>query len=304
MNSEYVALVMKWSCLSSILCILTMIVQALKVYLQGKRGFQSNLLIIVWLTNIDVTMSLPVDETTFMFVFTIMANFLPSLGDLHDGGELVSQMLAFGISMTPLIIVIIYNISEISLLLLILMTFIFVSSFSVALMVPTSREYARRNPEAEHPSFVIASSPIYFVSGMICTYFACSSLATLCSLFWKENLGFRRFSVVVQASGVVIGGISLVFKSFTATIISERSITDHLNAFKVEDYWTQKLQDWMFDSYIPFNRRCRVIYRIKRSILDLLIAYQLTTIVICNCICLMPKCLLIYVSHAIKRDRP
>ncbi|PWA68356.1 hypothetical protein CTI12_AA309490 [Artemisia annua] len=235
------ALVMKWSCLSSILCILTMMVQALQVYFQGKRGFQSNLLILVCLTNLDVTMSLPIDETTLMFVFTIMANFLPSFGALHDGREPVSQMFALGISMIPLIIVFIINVSEISLFLLILMIFIFVSSFSVALMVPTSREYTKRSPEAEHPSFVIASSPIYFVSGMICTYFACCSLATLYSLFWKESSGFRRFSVAVQASGVVIGGISLVFKSFTATIISERSIADHLNAFKVEDYWTEKL---------------------------------------------------------------
>ncbi|GJW25378.1 hypothetical protein Tco_0039189 [Tanacetum coccineum] len=211
-----------------------MVVPALQVYLEGKRGFLSNILIIAMFAILHATMSPHIDETTLMFVLTIIANFLPSLGAVHDGGELelVTHMLAFGFSIIPLIIHIIYNISEISLILLVLLMFIFVSFISIALKVPTLREHVRRCPEAEHPSFVIASSSIYFVSRIICTCFACCSLATLYCLFWEESSGFRRFSVAVHASGAVIGGISLVFKSFTATIISKRSTAGHLNAIQ------------------------------------------------------------------------
>ncbi|XP_023743148.1 uncharacterized protein LOC111891322 [Lactuca sativa] len=311
------------------------------------------------ITLIAIAMKLPVDldtdmsDTVYMiaksasiiFLVTMVANFLPSLG-LMDDKELLMNMLAFGI----LIITISVNVwiqfsttgpftTPIQLLILILPL---PWPFSVAMIVPASRRSLQHHYEKFHglasdpqeinfsgkrliryvkkywmmaetgnPQFVIACSPVSSAFGVICSLLACVSCLILVTLFndlsnfqygnsdykWSINV-----IVTLQLIGAIIGSIAPIFRCLTAISHFNLSIKwskNHINVFRVEKQWIERLQLWKHshvNSHIA-GRHCTKVFRnIRNIILNFCIALQISVVVICNTICLIPRSLLILFS--------
>ncbi|CAH1424106.1 unnamed protein product [Lactuca virosa] len=74
----------------------------------------------------------------------------------------------------------------------------------------------------------------------------------------------------------------------------------HLNVFRVQKHWIQRLQLWK-SSPVPMHflgRHCKkVFHNIRNMILNLCIALQITIVVICKTICLVPRSFLILFSY-------
>ncbi|KAK9067054.1 hypothetical protein SSX86_014378 [Deinandra increscens subsp. villosa] len=159
------------------------------------------------------------------------------------------------------------------------------------------------------PGFVTACSATTSASGVIC---ACS--AGLAVLLMYLTIGYLReyksdykWSMLVifitQFIGVILGSIAPLFRCF-AYFSFNLSIkwmwNHHINVFKVESYWTQKLCDWKHSS-IPFSVSSRIrkviIRNLISAILSICIGFQKTVVVACKMIALIPILLVISVLY-------
>ncbi|CAH1442198.1 unnamed protein product [Lactuca virosa] len=347
-------------CVASLVCTLAMAADAFQGFRQWKLWFPCRFFTInaASITLIAIAMKLAVDldtdmsDTVYMiaksasiiFLVTMVANFLPSLG-LMDDKELLMNMLAFGI----LIITISVNVwiqfsttgpftTPIQLLILILPL---PWPFSVAMIVPASRRILQHHYEKLHGlasdpqeinfsgkrliryvkkywmmaetgnlQFVTACSPVSSAFGVICSLLACISVVILVTLFndlsnfqygnsdynWSINV-----IVTLQLVGAIVGSIAPIFRCLTATShfnLSTKLSKNHLNVFRVEKVWIERLQLWKHShvTYIP-SRHCTKVFRnIRNIILNVCIALQITVVVICNIICLFPRSSLILFS--------
>ncbi|XP_076905374.1 uncharacterized protein LOC143561120 [Bidens hawaiensis] len=348
---------------ASLFCTLAMAVDAIQAIRQQKLWFPCKSFTInaASVTLIAIAMKLTMDLTTEMpgfydkqakyfgiyFLFTMLANSLPSLGLMGDK-ELLVNIIALGI----LIITVIVNmliqsctrVISLTSLDMIYLIFPVILPFSIALMVPTSKSiiqhrYAklreldstlckvnfsskelRRNVKkcwmmatTGNPQFVIACSPICYALGVMCLRVAIKTLFVLVDLFKNTSLTVLWYGesdykwsvliiLVIQLFGILVGSIAPIFRCFTAIEyfnVSIRWSVNHLNVFKVEKYWTQRLKQWR---HIHVHSRIRgrhfkvVFHSFKNMVLNACIALQATFVVICKTICLVPKSLFIVLS--------
>ncbi|KAL8259560.1 hypothetical protein R6Q59_027513 [Mikania micrantha] len=111
----------------------------------------------------------------------------------------------------------------------------------------------------------------------------------------------------VQSIGVVVGSIAPVLRCFTSIghySLSKKLSKNHLNVFRVEKHWIQRLQEWKHNhvhSYIPSRRLKIVFHYLKTTFLNFFIAFHIAVLVICKTICLVPQTFLILVSYVLKR---
>nr|XP_043626140.1 uncharacterized protein LOC122597630 [Erigeron canadensis] len=243
-----------------------------------------------------------------MFVFTMLANYLPSLGFMNNE-ELIDSMKCLGLFFfwigSLLLDQTCSQASDIPSFVVIFIINILLWPFLVALAVPAfRRKQLRRLPsnvimeETEHLQFMIASSPFFSACGVICTFFALYTLATLYSFGFRPIFSVKVI-ILVQSSGIVLGGITLMFRCFNATILSERcTLNQLLHVFKVEKHWTEIVREqkhhFVYSRVLAQPYRNKKIFRVvKHMIMNLYIGHLLTTLVICQITSLVPICLVI-----------
>ncbi|KAI3511564.1 hypothetical protein L1887_18719 [Cichorium endivia] len=166
--------------------------------------------------------------------------------------------------------------------------------------------------ETGNPQFAIACSPVSSAFGVICSYLAFSSFIDLIIFIPRyipeyvfERTDYKwsiKLIVHLQSIGAIIGSIAPIFRCLTATShfnLSKKWSKNHLNVFRVEKYWIQKLQLWKrshVPSHIP-GRRCKKVFEyMKNMILNFCVALQIMVVVICKTICLVPRSFLILFS--------
>nr|GFA85199.1 hypothetical protein CTI12_AA045380 [Tanacetum cinerariifolium] len=347
---------------ASLACTLAMAVDAFQGFRQWKLWFPNKFFVLstVSITLIAIAMKLPVDLTTtnsvdfegkkisIAFLFTMLANFLPSLGLMHDK-ELLVNMVALAILLITITVNVSVSIQTFSWMAIhfLLLLFRILWVFSIAFTVPALRRILEHRHkelhglasypqeikfsyvELEHnvkmywmmaetgnPQFAIACSEVASAFGFICSFSIFNSLIGTFSLF-RAPLGFNfkypaqysdynwslKVIICIQSIGTVIGSIAPAFRCFAAINcfeLSKKWSVNHLNIFKVEEHWTQRLRFWKRShvcSHIP-GRHCKRIFHISKNlILNICIALQIMVVVICKLICLVPRSFLILVSY-------
>ncbi|KAI3512237.1 hypothetical protein L1887_19546 [Cichorium endivia] len=348
-------------CVASLVCILAMAADAFLGFRKWKLWFPCRFFTInaASISLIAISMKLPVDLTTedhngrdttaklvsMVFLVTMLANFLPSLGLMNEK-ELLMNIVALGILIITIAVNVLIQFSTrvhfITPLEMLILMFPLPWPFSVALTVPASRRilqhqykelhrldvnhqeikfsckgltrYVKRYwmmAETGNPQFAIACSPVSSAFGVICIFLACISVLLLIVMFelistssygksdykWSINV-----IITLQSIGAIVGSIAPIFRCLTAIShfnLSKKWSKNHLNVFRVEKHWIQRLQLWKrshMRSHIP-GRPCKKVFHIiKNMILNFSIALQITVVVICNTICLIPRCFLILFS--------
>ncbi|PWA87144.1 hypothetical protein CTI12_AA134470 [Artemisia annua] len=351
-------------CVASLICTLAMAADAFQGFRQWKLWFPCNFFTInaASITLIAIALKLPVDLTTdvpgsfdlstakyvsVMFLVTMLANFLPSLG-LMDDKELLMNIVALGI----LIISIVVNVwiqfstgeafSTLDQILVVMIPLTL--PLSIALTVPALRRILEHRYKELHselyslplngqhmkfsykeliryvrkywmmaktgnPQFAIACSPISSALGVICPLLVLYSFIILSgqirSGFWYGESNYRGsiyLIIYVQSIGVVVASIAPIFRCLTTISyynLSKKWSKNHLNVFRIEKHWVQTLQQWKrshFRSHIP-GRHCKIVFHyVKNIILNIIIGIQMTVVVICKVICLVPRSFLILLS--------
>ncbi|KAD4888178.1 hypothetical protein E3N88_20251 [Mikania micrantha] len=168
------------------------------------------------------------------------------------------------------------------------------------------------------PQFVTVCSATTSASGVICV---CS--AALAVLLVHLTIGYLRdyksdykWSTLVifitQFIGVILGTIAPLVRCFAnlSFDLSNKWKWNHMNVFKVESYWTQKLCDWKH-SIIPFSISSRkskiIIQKLVSVILSVCVEFQKIVVVACKMIALIPMFLMIsvlYCTRCWKRMKP
>nr|XP_043623685.1 uncharacterized protein LOC122595399 [Erigeron canadensis] len=182
-------------------------------------------------------------------------------------------------------------------------------SFSSKGLVHTIKKYWMMS-ETGNPQFVIACSPISCAIGVVCLFNA----SQVCGVLVAELLMPSYFSygrsdykwsikliITMQFIGVLVGSIAPTFRCVTSISyfkISKNWSAKHLNMFRVERQWTQKLHQWKrshIHSHIP-GRYCKIAFQaFKNGILNFFIALQIMFVIICKIISLFPKsCLILF----------
>ncbi|KAJ0511815.1 hypothetical protein HanIR_Chr11g0556271 [Helianthus annuus] len=245
------------------------------------------------------------------FLVTMLANFLPSLGLMGDK-ELLMNIVALGI----LVITVFVNI----------VIQMFTERYRESQRLVSSHQekvfsskglknYVKKYwmmTETRNPQFVIAYSPVSSAFGVICLYLSFISGVGLVDLLKINeikvfNISDYKWSLkiifIVQSIGVVVGSVAPVFRCFTAIghyNLSKEWSKNHLNVFRVEKIWIQRLQQWKCNyihSHIP-GRRCKIVFHcVKNTFLNFCIALHILVLVICKTICLLPRTSLILLSY-------
>ncbi|PWA72047.1 hypothetical protein CTI12_AA274050 [Artemisia annua] len=248
------------------------------------------------------------------FLLTMLANLLPSLG-LMDDKELLVNVVAWSI-------------------LLITITWVFSVAFTVPAsrrilehsykkwhgLASYPEEIKFSYEELEHnvkkywmmaktgnPQFAIACSDVASAFGVIGLIPILISLVGLFDFKYPKQHSDYKWSlkviVNIQSIGVLIGSIAPALRCFAAINyfeLSKKWSVNHLNIFKVEEHWTQMFQIWKGShvrSHIP-GRHCKIVFHISKNlILNICIALQITVVVICKLISLVPRSFLILISY-------
>ncbi|GJW22762.1 hypothetical protein Tco_0033384 [Tanacetum coccineum] len=338
---------------ASLACTLAMAADAFQGFRKWKLWFPNKFFVLntVSITLIAIAMKLPVDLTTDMpinegdwkgkiagiiFLFAMLANFLPSLG-LMDDKELLVNMVAWAILLITITVNVAIQIfaGMLSAIVFFFLLFSILWVFSIAFTVPALRrilehrykqlhglasypqdikfsyEELEQNvkkywmmAETGNPQFVIACSEVASAFGFICSLFSLPQL--FYSDYPAQNSDYNwslKIIVGIQLSGASIGSIAPAFRCFAAIScfeLSKKRSVNHLNIFKVEEHWTQMLQFWKGShvrSHIP-GRHCKIVFHISKNlILNICIALQIMVVVMCKLICLVPRSFLILVSY-------
>ncbi|XP_076944516.1 uncharacterized protein LOC143615226 [Bidens hawaiensis] len=138
------------------------------------------------------------------------------------------------------------------------------------------------------------------VISVINTLMHCTTMSFMCAHVVKHNLDNKsdyKWSMLVivgiQFIGVIVASIAPFFRCFAGLSfkVSTEWFSNHINVFKVESYWTQKLCDWEQNS-ISFStgdsRSTIIIQNIKILILRFCIGLQKKVVVACKMIALIP----------------
>ncbi|KAJ0736126.1 hypothetical protein HanPI659440_Chr11g0440051 [Helianthus annuus] len=171
--------------------------------------------------------------------------------------------------------------------------------------------------ETHNPQFVIACSPVSSAFGVMCLI-----LATILGFtfdinfrntgYTYEDSGTAKYQwsltiiFVVQSIGVAVGSIAPIFRCFTSVghySLSRKLSKNHLNVFRVEKHWIQRLQQWKRNhvhSHIPGRHLKIVFHYVKNSFLNFCIALHIVVLVTCKIICLVPRAFLILLSYCWK----
>uniref|UniRef100_A0A251TDW6 Uncharacterized protein n=1 Tax=Helianthus annuus TaxID=4232 RepID=A0A251TDW6_HELAN len=236
------------------------------------------------ITLIAIAMKLPVDLGTYQlkcekhvsifFLVTMLANFLPSLG-LMDDKELLMNIVALAILLITIVLnmgIQIYMSS--SLFLECFDSFINEKMFSAEELRLYVKKYWMMT-ETRNPQFVIACSPVSSAFGVICVLFALNSSFILRNIIkYKdyddhiENSDYKwsvMIILIVQLIGIVVGSIAPILRCFTSIghySFSKKLSKNHLNVFRVEKHWIERLQHWKRNhvhSHIP-GRYLKIVF--------------------------------------------
>ncbi|KAJ9559314.1 hypothetical protein OSB04_013928 [Centaurea solstitialis] len=345
--------------LASLICTLAMTADVFQGFRQRKLWFPCRFFTLnaASITLIAVAMKLPVDlsddptnddwivkSISIVFLFTMLANFLPSLACMDDK-ELFTNIIALGILIITVIVNMCIQLAAMNdlraypLIEMFIMAFFPIWLFWVALTVPASRRVLEHQYQVLHksdlncqeikfsstelihhvkrywmmaetgnPQFVLACSSFCSASGMISSIFAAGSVTRLLNLWATNSFSWYRVSdysqsinviLIVQLIGTVVGSIAPIFRSFTTASYFNLSILwsiNHINMFRVEKHWTERLRYWKHihvTSYIP-GRQCKKVFNhVKNMILNICMALQITLVVICKTICFVPTCIML-----------
>ncbi|KAJ0736133.1 hypothetical protein HanPI659440_Chr11g0440121 [Helianthus annuus] len=244
-----------------------------------------------------------------LFLFTMLANFLPSLG-LMDDRELLMNIVALGILLITIAVNIGIQVFTNMLFfygyILPVLIFALVWPFSVALTVSTSRKrlehrykesqrlvssyqekrfstkglksYVKKYwmmTETHNPQFVIACSPVSSAFGVMCLYVSLISglqfvlfVDFVSSGYYCETSDYKRSLKIiffVQSLGTLVGSIAPIFRCLSSVghySLSKEWNKNHLDVFRVEKHWIQKLQQWKRRhafSHIP-GRHFKIVF--------------------------------------------
>ncbi|GJS71649.1 hypothetical protein Tco_0704490 [Tanacetum coccineum] len=181
-----------------------------------------------------------------IFLFAMLANFLPSLG-LMDDKELLVNMVAWTFTVPALRRILEHRYKELHGL----ASYPQVIKFSYEELEHNVKKYWMM-AETGNPQFVIACSEVASAFGFICSLFFLISLTQL--IFYLDytapNSDYNwslKIIVGIQLIGAIIGSIAPAFRCFAAINcfeLSRKWSVNHLNIFKVEEHWTQMLQFW------------------------------------------------------------
>ncbi|GKA02872.1 hypothetical protein Tco_0675653 [Tanacetum coccineum] len=172
------------------------------------------------------------------------------------------------------------------------------------------------------PQFITACSATTSAAGVICVVStvihvfisAVNNFETIIrkyesDIFVSDHQSDYDWSVTlilkVQLIGSLVGTIAPLCRCYAAMTfkLSIKWIWNHIKVFKVESYWTQKLYDWK-QSSIPFlvnSRKTKIfIHNIKAIFLIICIGVQMTVVVACKMIALIPIFFVICVLFCIR----
>ncbi|KAL2515318.1 hypothetical protein Fot_29289 [Forsythia ovata] len=160
--------------------------------------------------------------------------------------------------------------------------------------------------ETSSPQFVIARSATCSTSGVLCLVMA-FILAEAQARMAIKNKTFRETAssygwsttwiVLAQSAGVLVGTIAPAFRWFTAVnfAYSEKGQMSFKTAFKIETYWTQRLEEWK-ESSLPLQIRDRkwrkVLNDAKGLILSFVIRVQILIVLSSKLFRLISVCFL------------
>ncbi|KAL4560018.1 hypothetical protein LXL04_032166 [Taraxacum kok-saghyz] len=169
--------------------------------------------------------------------------------------------------------------------------------------------------ETGDPQFAVACSPVSSAFGVICLCFVCIlfyffvfvdgwiqiiSMGVIDGFVRKSEYKWSmRYICISQSVGVIVGSIAPVFRCLSAIShfsLSRKWSVSHLNVFIVEKYWTQILQDWKRIHVrfgIPGRNGKKIFHSIKNMILNIFIGIQITIVVTCKTVCVIPRYFLI-----------
>ncbi|XP_071704037.1 uncharacterized protein [Rutidosis leptorrhynchoides] len=241
--------------IASLVCTLAMAADAFHGFRQGKLCYSRSNEDTGGLTTIKNDSFDTVTKVfSMVFLFTMLANLLPSLGLMGDR-ELLANMIALGILLITIIVNVCIQmvtgllVDSVISLLFILPT---VLVFSVALIVPESRRifelqckelhglYSNHKKihfsykelvhnvkkywvmaETSNPQFVIACSQVSSALGVVCLYLAFSSAIILLDTSFLADLGESDYKwsikaiVILQLVGRLVGSIAPVSRCFS-----------------------------------------------------------------------------------------
>ncbi|KAJ0736142.1 hypothetical protein HanPI659440_Chr11g0440221 [Helianthus annuus] len=168
--------------------------------------------------------------------------------------------------------------------------------------------------ETRNPQFVIACSPVSSAFGVICVPFAVFSgfnLVDIIDQYVDDDLYEYEYSdykwslmiiCIVQLVGVVVGSIAPILRCFTSIghySLSKKLSKNHLNVFRVEKHWIERLQYWKRNhvhSHIPGRYLKIVFHYVKNAFLNFCLALHIVVLVICKTIVLVPRAFLILLA--------
>ncbi|KAJ0736134.1 hypothetical protein HanPI659440_Chr11g0440131 [Helianthus annuus] len=164
--------------------------------------------------------------------------------------------------------------------------------------------------ETRNPQFVIACSPVSSAFGVMCLYVSLISglqFVRFVSNGYDCGTSDYKWSLkiifFVQSLGTLVGSIAPIFRCLSSVghySLSKEWSKNHLNVFRVEKHWIQKLQQWKRRhafSRIPGRHFKIVFHSIKNTFLNFCILLHILVLVICKTICLVPKIFLILISY-------
>nr|XP_043612040.1 uncharacterized protein LOC122583729 [Erigeron canadensis] len=158
--------------------------------------------------------------------------------------------------------------------------------------------------ETGDPQFAIACSQISFTLGVLCSDVAIFAVSWFIDPYFprRESSDYDwSIKIInnVQHVGVLVGCVAPISRCFTVIGYNKPSTKwnkNHLNVFKVEKQWIERLEQWKrihVRSHIPGRHCKKVFHLVKNMILNICIALQIVAAVICKMICLLPRCFLI-----------
>ncbi|KAJ0811991.1 hypothetical protein HanPSC8_Chr17g0756911 [Helianthus annuus] len=183
------------------------------------------------------------------------------------------------------------------------------------------RQHVRRYwvmAETGSPQFGMASNPLSTASGVVCVvvfvlnflmvfkflfgFYGLERLLYVAMNLYASPYKWSTLAILLtQSIGVVVGTtapISRCFSVFSFKLCTKWNRNDFI-FFKVEKYWTQKLQEWK-QSPVLFLSSCQrstsLIYNSKYIILSLGIGFQKVIVILCKAIRLIVIVALIFLA--------
>ncbi|KAM0065758.1 hypothetical protein Hdeb2414_s0003g00118271 [Helianthus debilis subsp. tardiflorus] len=145
--------------------------------------------------------------------------------------------------------------------------------------------------ETRNPQFVIACSPVSSAFGVICVPLVLLSGSNLVTheYDYLDEASDYKWSLmiicIVQLVGVVVGSIAPILRCFTSIghySLSKKLSKNHLNVFRVEKHWIERLQQWKRNhvhSHIPGRYLKIVFHYVKNAFLNFCLALHIVVLV-------------------------